>query len=241
MNSKRNQQGIVLLTCLVFLMVLLAMLRFALMSARSEEEKAGADLDIMTAREAAQMGLDEAEAELYRWAGKNCGSQERCKGIGIEDKDYEELLTENLSSLFQDESYQTKAFMDKAWDGKSQLAYGHGLYDAKSFANFKNCRPTWICMKWRNDATAVIDAAAAQRKVVGAPTPSFEVLPQDNRTSPWKKPYQYVFERFTPGELTDGASTDSDSAVMRITAVGVGRGDGGNKTSVMLQSTYILP
>ena len=42
----KKERGVVLLTCLVFLLVLLLMLRFVIVSARTEEQKAGIDLDI---------------------------------------------------------------------------------------------------------------------------------------------------------------------------------------------------
>ena len=241
MRKRKNEQGIVLLTCLVFLMVLLAMLRFALMSAKVEEDKAGIDLDLMTAHEAAQMGLDQAETEVFRMAKKYC--QDKGGTNCTEEKD----LISYLSDLFQGEDYRTLAYTQPYSRGSNvagsyQLAYGKGIYDAQYYSShgLSSCKPTWICMKWMDSAKAVLDAAQVQRGSTGASANNLEVLPMLVNAND-RPPYQFVIERFTADELTGGSGGSSD-AVMRITAVGVGRGESGSHlTSKMLQSTYILP
>ncbi len=61
MNFRKKNEGVVLLSCLVFLLILLMLLRFTLSSARLEELKVGADIDEMMARETAEVAMNDAE------------------------------------------------------------------------------------------------------------------------------------------------------------------------------------
>lgn len=68
MNRKKqvNQRGIVLLSCLIFLILLLILMRFTIGSARISELKVGADLDQMNAQEAALLVMRDAELFVQR-------------------------------------------------------------------------------------------------------------------------------------------------------------------------------
>lgn len=61
MYKQKKQQGIVLLSCLVFLLLLLTLLRFNLGSTAMQEMKTGADYDQMTAQETASRVMAAAE------------------------------------------------------------------------------------------------------------------------------------------------------------------------------------
>lgn len=68
MNRKKqvNQRGIVLLSCLIFLILLLILMRFTIGSARISELKVGADFDQMNAQEAALLVMRDAELFVQR-------------------------------------------------------------------------------------------------------------------------------------------------------------------------------
>ena len=57
---RKRELGVVLLSCLVFLLILLGIVRFVMTSARLEERKAGVDYEMMTARHSAQMAIRQA-------------------------------------------------------------------------------------------------------------------------------------------------------------------------------------
>lgn len=61
LNKRGKQQGVVLLSCLIFMLILFALLRFTLGSSRMSELKAGADVDLTKAREVSSIVAKEAE------------------------------------------------------------------------------------------------------------------------------------------------------------------------------------
>ena len=67
-----KEKGIVLLSCLVFLLILLGVVRFVMTSSRLEERKAGVDYEMMTARQSAQMAIRYAEKYIIDQGFKSC-------------------------------------------------------------------------------------------------------------------------------------------------------------------------
>ena len=72
LSGKRKEKGVVLLSCLVFLLILLIIVRFAVTSSRLEERKAGADYEMMTARQAAQTAIRQAEKFILEQGLQSC-------------------------------------------------------------------------------------------------------------------------------------------------------------------------
>lgn len=70
MNSiYRKEKGIVLLTCLIFLLLLLTLLRFVLGSASMQEKKVGADYAQIQASQAASVAMRAAEGYILSQGG----------------------------------------------------------------------------------------------------------------------------------------------------------------------------
>lgn len=73
MSRKNKQQGVVLLSCLVFLLLLLTLLRFNLNSTAMQEMKTGADYDQFTAQETTARVIAAAELQVLSNFGKLTG------------------------------------------------------------------------------------------------------------------------------------------------------------------------
>lgn len=241
----KKQRGVVLLTCLVFLLVLLAMLRFVLVSSKLEEEKAGIDLEIITAREAAQSALNYAEYFIMRQGRLYC-SAGACEVAEMANfvfsGDDADLLTRD--KVYNPESggigLKTIAIKDLV---KKGLYTGKYLKegDAENPQPLANCKPLWICVDWGKSASAV-QRSAKKRNTPGMKLASIEC--KECEVPSFVKP-RFIIERYTANELSDnglsGLAGSTGTVVFRITAVGFGKGSGSNLTNVMLQSTYVIP
>lgn len=64
--KKQKQKGIVLLSCLVFLLILTSLVKYTMSSAKMEELKSGADIDEISAKEAALLAIKDAEDFILR-------------------------------------------------------------------------------------------------------------------------------------------------------------------------------
>lgn len=214
-----RERGVVLLTCLVFLMVLLAMLRFALTSALVEEQKSGIDLEILSARTSAQLALNEAERLILQEGEAFCMAKDPSKPCKKDAAKYASLLFGNLDHL------------------KANRLYNHGIYSAEAIRN-SGCEPFWTCVKWSNQAKAVQEALTAAK---------FEAINcQTCNVNQAAATPQYVIEHFFIEDLNSGsasATNKSKSIVLRITALGFGRGpvDSSELSSALIQSTYLFP
>lgn len=244
-----REKGVVLLTCLVFLLVLLAMLRFTMTSARVEEQKAGIDLEIVSARESAQAALNFAEFYIRKQGELFCLSQ----GGQPADCAVERDLYTNLLLVIRDAELRNLNFGSDAELGNVPNLpdlVGSGYYSA-SFINASalNCDPFWACIDWDGNnadngaATAVDRAGRAHIPANRLQMQSIECSVESCRTTGAINP-RFIIERFEPQEIADGRSALSQSGqviILRITAVGFGRGPAnGNVTNSILQSSYIL-
>lgn len=237
--APEKERGVVLLTCLVFLLILLGMLRFTLSSARLEEEKASIDLDIVSAREAAQSALDFAERYILEQGRAYClregGTAADC---AADSAGYAGRLFGLPDATLREPDNELRAIMDA------------GLYTGTFMRNSAaNCRPFWACVNWPVDAHSVRNSAIQQGLAINA---NFNTIECSSCTAPPhsnNRP-QFIIERLTSQELAADAPgflvAMPDAVILRVTAVGFGKGAAQgaaantNMTNVMLQSTYIL-
>ena len=252
---ERKEQGVVLLTCLVFLLVLLLMLRFVIVSARTEEQKAGIDLDIVTAREAAQSALNFVEFYFRQQGIAYCEQVIKEDSVTCQNNP---LAYANILFSLDDASLNNLTSTVPTLPNVSALN-NNGIYTGTFLdANAQNCNPVWICVDWPAQAHAVVSSAINQRSAVagGANAPnanlSFITCPANACNNSVTVQPVFIIERLTAKELDPDASGLGDSSVyvngskgviLRVTAVGFGAGaaNADNLTNVMLQNTYILP
>ncbi|MDO4777727.1 MAG: hypothetical protein Q4A06_09820 [Cardiobacteriaceae bacterium] len=246
----QKEQGVVLLTTLIFMLILLAMLRFTLTSARVEEQKAAIDLDMVSAREGAQMALDYVEQYVLEQGELYC-----IKNLGKNSAECKESRARYAGELFALPQTELSKIRNKK-DGYKTVGevLNKGLYTGEFIAAQASCQPFWTCINWPVDAHAVRNSA---RQIGGANRINEALVPmecdicatgENNNVSP-----RFVIERLTAEELRAVAPNFADSApgivILRVTAVGFGKGKKPEKdakvgnlnlSNVMLQSTYIL-
>lgn len=81
------QRGVVLISCIIFLLLILMLLKMSLSSSRVSEQKSGIDYEIMTAQESAQLALREAESEILSVVSK--AKLSSCKGSKLNSAECE--------------------------------------------------------------------------------------------------------------------------------------------------------
>lgn len=248
--AAKKEQGVVLLTTLVFMLILLAMLRFTLTSARVEEQKAAIDLDMVSAREGAQAALDYVEQYVLKQGELYCK-----KNLRIDAAECEASPVKYAGELFALPKAELGKITnaDTDYNAISSLIE-KGLYTGEFIDKQKECQPFWICVKWPVDAHAVRNSAV---QIGGAAIIKEGLLPiecnvcsvgQNNNVKPY-----FIIERLTADELKSSAPKLASEApgmvILRVTAIGFGKGIGSEKeakvgnlnlSNVMLQSTYIL-
>lgn len=236
-----KSRGVVLLTCLAFLLVLLSMLRFTITSSRMEERKASIDLDITLARESARSAFNYVEYYLLRQGEAYCLYQKS-------DEDCKKKAPQFLSQLMQLPEDELKQ-LDLKVDGMPPLKtlWDNGFYTGTYITkNYPQCRPLWICAAWGNEAKQAVDAAEAQRKSVKIKLSNpLAILHCPNCNTRSERVPRFMVERLLPSELniSDADKRElEDLAIIRITALGFGLGDSRDThlSSIMMQSTYVL-
>lgn len=269
MNHKKNsyrfhgrEQGVVLLTCLVFLLVLLAMLRYTITSAQVEEQKAGIDLDITSARESAESALKFAEFYIVRQGELFCVYERTKKGEPTADcprfaEAYANLLFRKSDVELSNINLNDPQFPDL------KTLIGNGIYSGETLDPVKKrpgCSPAWICVQWPTAANAIAEKAQLQRTQAGSGVKA-DLIPINcpvlktnntinacNATS--QTPPSLIIERLTSEDIDPNrqglaveGTPSSRGIVFRVTAVGYGNGlaNANNLTSVMIQGTYVIP
>lgn len=246
MSTGKKQQGVVLLTCLVFLLILLAMLRFTLTSAKVEEQKAGIDWEIASARESAQSALSYVEYYILRQGELRCeangGTQCKQNAASHAYALFTGSSTDLLASNFTDPHDTTLPTIGSL--------VNNGLYiGADLSAHTAECTPMWVCVNWPQAARAVNDSAQKQRSAGAATRLQAVTCPRCSIRGSIAP--VFIIERFTASEL----GMSGDALVFRVTAVGFGTaaaptGTAGsaqrvmeetNVTDTMLQATYVIP
>lgn len=245
-----KEKGIVLLSCLVFLLILLGVVRFVMTSSRLEERKAGVDYEMMTARQSAQMAIRYAEKYIIDQGFKSCirsgssGTNTTAPG-NAETKCREKNPAEAANDLWKKGDSDLGNALSNL--GQANLL-NKGIY-TYSFVKtgYSSCRPFWTCVNWTNNAKSVEFAGKQLNTAANARLESIEC--EECVTSSGIKP-RFVIERFLSNELKDMEFPDSglemkskDVVVFRITAVGFGNGEGGpnvKTTNAMMQAIYVL-
>lgn len=216
---RKNQQGVVLLSCLIFLLLLLTILRYTMGSAHMEELKAGADYDQMQADSAAQLIMRDAEFDIQR-RNVTDGSALRENGKVVDPLDY--------------------------WSNDNVIAR-HGVYDGD--ANSNSTVPFYQTVDWSdggcNDSVAngVIcfgGASGAGTNNFGVSTASGQLAVRSNNVG------KYIIERFKGNGNVLGFGPNNKQIILRVTAIGYsdfsrnGGHAGTNASNSVLQNTYIL-
>lgn len=248
--TTKKEQGVVLLTTLIFMLILLAMLRFTLTSARVEEQKAAIDLDMVSAREGAQMALDYVEQYVLEQGELYC-----IKNLGKDSAECQESRAKYAGALFALPQVELSKIKNiKAGYKTVSEVLNKGLYTGEFVATQASCQPFWTCINWPLDAHAVRSSATqiGGAGVIKTAFVSIEcdicVTGENNNIKP-----HFIIERLAAEELKAVAPNFADGApgivILRVTAVGFGKGKEPEKdakagnlnlSNVMLQSTYIL-
>lgn len=240
-NRENKERGVVLLTCLAFLLVLLSMLRFTITSSRMEERKASIDLDLTLARESARSAFNYVEYYLLRQGEAYCLSQNV-------DDDCKKAAPKYLSQLMQLSEDEIKN-LDLKTDDLPSLKdlWGNGFYTGNYInEHYAHCQPLWICVDWGNEARQAQDAAEDQRKSVKIKlNHPLSILHCNHCNTRSERVPRFMVERLLPSEL-DIDPVDKkeleELAIIRVTALGFGLGDSRDShlSSIMMQSTYVL-
>lgn len=236
--TNQRQQGFVLVTALVFLIILSTLAVMALRGSLFEERMASNDRDRATAREYAEMALRDAERDILglRFDGQYCATVCATKRApstrpqSAADKNFW-----NVNALADPEV----AFEDGGLNLASNL---QGMYNANASINCG--MPVWSGANWEDGAAPARSCAGT----IGAPVPTvaygtFTDAPfvgPDGVNAPQGIPApRYLIEVFPGGGSGGILQSSSTKVFFRITAVGFGRTIGpSGRTSVTLQSVF---
>ena len=252
---RKRDAGVVLLSCLVFLLILLVIVRFVMTSSRLEERKAGVDYEMMTARHSAQMAIRQAVKYIMDQGLQACIKSNNTSpntpappGSNANQKCKDRNPAELAHMLWKNSDSDLSVTLDKI--GQKQVL-NKGVYTYSFIANnYSNCRPFWTCINWTDNAKSVAVTGRQLNDKAGANLNKLESIEcVECATESGVKP-RFVIERFLTGDLKGMNFPDqsltlkgSDVVVFRITAVGFGNGQGGsnvNTTNAVMQAIYVL-
>lgn len=241
MKKQKSQKGIVLLSCLVFLLILTSLVKYTMSSAKMDELKSGADFDEMSAKEAALLAIKDAEDFILRRTYDASGVKQ-C------------LLNNN--SVSSNSACKTRTVRE---DGEYATAYWRepnnwkngitaGVYDGDDPNDRCNDEVCSTSSKvkgvWYEETS---DCKTTEAVICYGRYTGRTVLPPERA--------KYVIEVFKPEGSVFGKTLASDedggnTMVIRVTAVGYSqdvKNQGNfkadavpNNTYAMYQSTYIL-
>ena len=247
----KKEKGIVLLSCLVFLLLILGMVRFALTSSRLEERKAGVDYEMLTARQSAQTAIRQAERYILDQGIKYCIQGKTVStDKGAVANAARACRSENkarLANLLWSENDLRTALSKIGEEG----ALDKGIYTQTFIKNHHAaCQPLWTCVDWGGDAKTVRNTIHQLKGATTGGNALTSIVCKTCNTTSGIEP-RYIIERFTTTELNNLGYADnkvlningSNVVVLRITAVGFGNGNGGaevNTTNAIMQATYVL-
>ena len=244
--KQQKQKGIVLLSCLVFLLILTSLVKYTMSSAKMEELKAGADFDEMSAKEAALLAIKDAEDVILRRTWKN-GKKQRLNHSSQPDGN----VDATKFTVRQDGEYAVGFWKTKNnWLNREKIS---GVYDGDSATDRCNDE---ICDKNTN----VKGLWYQQSECSATEGPVICYGQYTGRNLIDKTQAKYIIEVFHPeGQVLKGVlANDPDgmnTLVLRVTAVGYSQkpkdefsfnyqktGNSGipNDTYALYQATYIL-
>ncbi|MBK6293875.1 MAG: hypothetical protein IPF55_05675 [Rhodoferax sp.] len=234
MKSNSKQQGFVLVTALIFLMVLSVLGVMALRGSLFEERFAANDRDLALARENAELALRDAERDILgiRFDGQFCvGLCTLQRPAGTRPANAADALTFWIST---NDAVNDVAFKD---GGLSEPPNKQGVYTRLPVALDPSpacVKPLWSGADWNDGVARACDGSTT----VAVPTVAFGTFTDAPFTAANVPRPRYMIEMFTTKDLN--FSSTSTKLFFRITAVGFGRttGAGGARTSVTLQSVF---
>lgn len=236
MKINHRQQGFVLITSLIFLLVLSLLGIAAVRSTLQEERMSGNDTDKAFARENAELAMRDAERDILgrRFDNTMCAPAActNMRPVGTRPVSASSTLpfwiatSTDIADLALSEVGQST--------GNANTA---GFFNAQTAAACGLNIPVWSGANWQdgvNRACAGTINAALNTVAYGFHTDAPFLAAQQNVPRP-----RYIIEVFTADELGIGGGT-SGKFYFRVTTVGFGRnaGVGGLRTSVTLQSVY---
>lgn len=235
MNHTHKQDGFVLVTALVFLIVLSSLGVMALRGSLFEERMAANDRDRALAREYAEMALRDAERDVLglRFDGQFCAAV-ACNPLrpdGTRPKSTADGNFWNIDSATNPEV----AFVD---GGLSLASTFQGMYNQDAAAACG--KPVWAGANWQDNASPARTCDGS----IAAPVPTVQYgqftrapfVGPDGNAPQGITPPRYLIEVFPAPSVLQSSSK---KVFFRITAVGFGRTSGPNgRTSVTLQSIF---
>lgn len=243
----QKQQGFVLVTAVIFLMVLSLLGVMAVRGSLFEERAAANERDLALARENAELALRDAERDILglRFDGQYCTAAlcTLLRPAGSRPLNAADALTfwSSRNEAISD-SVTPVALAD---GGKSQTAAFQGVYSVESTGAACGfvagiARPIWSGANWGANTNSTPCAGTIAGLVPTVQYGTFTNAPLGafapaNPQGP--VPPRYIIEMFT----TDDVPVINKSAKIffRVTAVGFGRTRGANGlTSVTLQSVF---
>ncbi|MDO4436186.1 MAG: hypothetical protein Q4B71_07230 [Cardiobacteriaceae bacterium] len=242
--KKRFDRGVILLTCMVFLLVLLSMLRFTVTSSRLEEQKASIDLDLTLARESSRSVFNYVEYYLLKQGEAYCLLRKEAENVNCQQE-----AASYLSQLMRLPSETITQLDLPTSDNLPPLKalWQQGFYTGDYLnEHYPQCQPLWICVSWGREAKQAEDAADDQRRQakikLDNPLKTLECLSCNNSG---ERVPRFVVERLLPNELTLAEAdqkTLDNVVILRVTALGFGRGDAKDSqlSNLMMQGTYAL-
>lgn len=250
LNNRQRQGGVVLISCVIFLILILLMLRISLHGSMIAEQKVGIDQDIAYAGESAQLALRAAERDIVNVVRKidvpDCNgasdNSETCNNAQTEAARMAWILAWLPRDATQAEKY--KDLNDKAPSyiklAAANLKTEPGFFDGVAFSQ-QACKDdtgknvsAWHCINWGHSLNTEYKGNLTN-------TGSQEVTLATNTNTTTDIAPRYIVERFLP---TDIAGNPNANLLMRVTAVGFGKSGGAsggkneNLTNVVYQANY---
>lgn len=233
MKSNSKQQGFVLVTALIFLMVLSVLGVMALRGSLFEERFAANDRDVALARENAELALRDAERDILglRFDGAYCAAL--CTVKRPAGTRPTTAIDAGNFWIASNEAVSEVALVDG--EVAAPMAR-QGIYDARTATACG--KPIWSGADWNDGVTRTCAGTSSIGAVAVATIPLGTFTDAPFSVAGVPRP-RYLAELFTAADLQVGGGT-SNKLFFRITAVGFGRttGASGARTSVTLQSVF---
>jgi type IV pilus assembly protein PilX len=235
--KSRHQQGFVLVTALIFLMILSVLGVMAVRGSLFEERLAAIDRDMALARENAELALRDAERDILglRFDGQYCAA------AGCTTLRPAGSRPANASDALDFWGADKVADVASVDGGRTLALNSQGVYN---FDSVSACGlPVWSGANWLDGASPARECAGT----IGAPVPTIGYGTFTDAPFPagGPPPPRYILELFTATDLDLPGGT-SNKLFFRITAVGFGRTTGATgptgatngRTSITLQSVF---
>lgn len=235
-----HQDGFVLVTALILLMVLSLLGLTAVRGSLFEERSAANEQDIALARWNADLALRDAERDILglRFDGQYCAAVpcQTLRPTGTRPVNLNDALT--FWSTRNNSIFDSTSPVARIDGGRSLSISNQGVYNALSSTA---CGvPVWSGADWNDGVTrtcaGTIDASVptvTYGTFTGASVATFS--PATPQAPP---PPRYLIEMFTPDDIQ--LPSASAKLFFRITAVGFGRtaSSNGARTSITIQSIF---